>query len=132
MKMRDKIKKPMTDRALQLLLNKLKGLSQDEEIEIKILENSIENCWQGIFPLREDNKAMFEVNGDNKVIFPIKAENKKIFSLKEWKDGNFGQNTGTSEKRFNVKIPKWEPNAIGQATNTKYGYGQTGEKDEPF
>jgi len=132
MKMRDKIKKPMTDRALQLLLNKLKGLSQDEEIEIKILENSIENCWQGIFPLREDNKGMFKVNGDNKGILPMKAENKKIFSLKEWKDGNFGQNTGTSEKRFNVKIPKWEPNTGGQATNTKYGYGQASEKDEPF
>lgn len=38
--MRVKIKKPMTDRALQLILNKLKGLSQDEEIQIKILENS--------------------------------------------------------------------------------------------
>jgi len=90
-KMRSEIKKPMTDRAVQLMLNKLKNLSYEEKIQIKILENSIENCWQGIFPLREDNK--------------------EIFSWKEGTNGSFGQDTGTSQKKFNVKIPKWEPNA---------------------
>ena len=90
-KMRSEIKKPMTDRAVQLMLNKLKNLSYEEKIQIKILENSIENCWQGIFPLREDNK--------------------EIFSWKEGTNGSFGQNTGAGQKKFNVKIPKWEPNA---------------------
>jgi hypothetical protein len=78
MKMRDKIKKPMTDKALQIMINKLKGLSEDEEIQIKILENSIEHCWQGIFQLKEDS------------------------------NGSTRQNTGSSEKKFNVKIPEWQ------------------------
>lgn len=90
-KMRAEIKKPMTDRAVQLMLNKLKNLSYEEKTQIKILENSIENCWQGIFPLREDNK--------------------EIFSWKEGTNGSFGENTGKGQKKFNVKIPKWEPNA---------------------
>lgn len=51
--MRKEIKKPMTDKAIQLMLKKLKGLSEVEEIQIKILETSIINSWQGIFPLKE-------------------------------------------------------------------------------
>lgn len=78
-KMRKSIKKPMTDRALQIMLKKLQGLSEIEEIQIKILENSIENCWQGIFPLKED------------------------------RNGGIKQNTRSSEKKFNVKIPEWKP-----------------------
>lgn len=67
MKMRDQIKKPMTDKALQIMINKLKGLSEDEEIQIKILENSIEHCWQGIFQLKEDSNGSTRQNtGANK------------------------------------------------------------------
>ncbi|GAA0681223.1 hypothetical protein [Clostridium cadaveris] len=53
--MRKTIKKPLTDRALQLMLNKLKGLSENEDMQIKILEQSIENSWQGVFPLKGGN-----------------------------------------------------------------------------
>lgn len=59
MKMRDTIKKPMTDRALQLMLKKLKGISEDESIQVKILEKSIENCWQGIFELKEGGDGAY-------------------------------------------------------------------------
>lgn len=62
--MRKKIKKPMTDRAIQLCMKKLKDLStpkysecMDNDIAIKILEQSIMNCWQGIFPLKEDRNT---------------------------------------------------------------------------
>ena len=53
LKMRKAIKKPMTDRALKIMLNKLKDLSSDTETQIKILEQSIVNSWQGVFPLKE-------------------------------------------------------------------------------
>lgn len=58
MEMRKKIRKPMTDRAVTLAMNKLKELSSvsgsmDNDIAIKILEQSTMNCWQGIFPLRK-------------------------------------------------------------------------------
>ena len=58
--MRKKIKKPMTDRAIELAMKKLKNLStpsfsdsMDNDVAIEILEQSIMNCWQGLFPIKE-------------------------------------------------------------------------------
>ena len=52
--MRKSIKRPMTDRALKIMLKKLNGFSDNAETQIKILEQSIVNSWQGIFQLKED------------------------------------------------------------------------------
>jgi preprotein translocase subunit YajC len=57
--MRTLIKKPMTNRALELCINDLKKLSNDEETQVKIIEQSIKRNWQGLYPLKEqknDNK----------------------------------------------------------------------------
>ena len=61
--MRDDIKKPMTERAEKILLTKLKKLAgeNNEELAIKILEQSILNNWQDIYPLKEVNDG----NGSN-------------------------------------------------------------------
>ena len=59
-KMRKFIKAPMTDRALVLMLNKLKEMSSDPETQKAILEQSIANSWKGIFPLREDAKPRYQ------------------------------------------------------------------------
>ena len=53
--MRNLIKKPMTDRALTMLINKLKKLSSDKDIQIKILEKSILKNWTDIYELKGDN-----------------------------------------------------------------------------
>lgn len=53
-KMRAAIKKPLTDRALKILLDKLDKLESTEDRKIKVLEQSIMNSWQGIFPLKEE------------------------------------------------------------------------------
>lgn len=54
-KMRKFIKKPLTDRALVLLIKELKELSgMNQSIAIKILNRSIMNNWQGIFPLKQE------------------------------------------------------------------------------
>ena len=50
--MRKKNKKNMTDRALELMLKKLDGMASDDLAKQKILNQSIENCWQGIFELK--------------------------------------------------------------------------------
>jgi hypothetical protein len=56
--MRVKIRKPMTDRAVELLLMDLDKLSGgDEDLKIKILNQSIQNSWQGVFALKSDNKT---------------------------------------------------------------------------
>lgn len=63
-KMRDKIKKPLTEQAFKILAKKLTGLSQDTETQVKILEESTLNCWQGIFPLKEVKTNEFRTKAD--------------------------------------------------------------------
>ncbi|MGH4125139.1 MAG: Lin1244/Lin1753 domain-containing protein [Clostridium sp.] len=72
-KMRKLIKKPMTDRAVSLTLANLNKLSTNENEQILILNQSIANSWQGVFP------------------------------LKEGKNGGTRQNNGTSEKQSNTE-----------------------------
>ena len=79
MKMRDSIKKPMTDKAIKLMLGKLNKYSEVEEIQIKILERSILNNWSDIYELKEGN------NGNG------------VYGTKS--------NTGQA-KKYNVKPPK--------------------------
>lgn len=55
-KFRKAIKAPMTDRALQLCLNKLDKLADTDELKIAILEQSIERGWKGLYPLKEEQK----------------------------------------------------------------------------
>ena len=60
-KMRQRIRKPLTNHALRLALKKLDGLAVDDYTKISILEQSIMNSWQGLFPLKEDtNKSHVE------------------------------------------------------------------------
>jgi hypothetical protein len=51
---RKEIKKPLTERSFNMQLKFLKAYSEPDAI--KILEQSILNGWQGLFPLREDKK----------------------------------------------------------------------------
>lgn len=44
--------KKMTPRALELAIEKVRRLSEDEQTQIAIVNQSIENCWQGLFPLK--------------------------------------------------------------------------------
>ncbi|MGB4466000.1 MAG: hypothetical protein WBI55_07780, partial [Eubacteriales bacterium] len=51
--MRKKIKKPMTDKAALLALKKLNELAPDDyEKQKAILNQSVFNSWQGLFPLK--------------------------------------------------------------------------------
>lgn len=62
LKMRKSIKKPMTDQAMKLLINKLDKLGSNDNEKIEILNQSIFNSWQGIFELKnkvvENNKTI--------------------------------------------------------------------------
>ncbi len=51
--MREKIRKPLTVRALQLIFEKLDELSAgDNLLKVQILEQSVMSSWQGVFPLK--------------------------------------------------------------------------------
>ena len=56
--MRKQIKKPMSDRAIELAMKKLNELSSgNNDTAIAILNQSIMNSWQGLFPLKQKNKT---------------------------------------------------------------------------
>lgn len=63
-KMRKTIKKPLTTRGLELLIKKLYTMTTNIDEQIEILNNSIMNNWQGIFPLKKEkqykNKGSFD------------------------------------------------------------------------
>jgi hypothetical protein len=55
--MRQKIKKPMTDRALELLLSKLTRLSTNVNEQIEIVETAIINGWQSVYAPNDKNRV---------------------------------------------------------------------------
>lgn len=64
LEMRKQIKKPMTERAVELAIKKLEELSalpfsdsMDNDLAIQILNQSIMNGWQGLFPLKEQKTS---------------------------------------------------------------------------
>ena len=73
-KMRKLIKKPMTDRALQLLIGKLHKLANTPDKAIQVLEQSIVNNWQDIYELKS-NYIKPKDNG--------KQANKREYTKKE-------------------------------------------------
>ena len=53
--MRKLIKKPLTPRASKLTADNLQKLApDDDEHKAAILNQSVQNCWQGVFPLHDD------------------------------------------------------------------------------
>lgn len=58
-KMRKLIKKPLTNRALKNIISKLKKLAgEDVALAGAILDQSITNSWQDIYPLKDLNKKV--------------------------------------------------------------------------
>jgi hypothetical protein len=55
--MRAKIKKPMTERSMELAIAKLDSLRRQGHDPTAVLEQSIFNSWQGLFPVKETTDA---------------------------------------------------------------------------
>ena len=70
--MRKAIKKPVTNRALELAFKNLDGLTKADADKIAIVNQSIMNSWQGLFPLKNntggfnDGKRNGQSAGNNK------------------------------------------------------------------
>ena len=52
--MRKTLKKPMTEKALQMMLTKLDGLASTKKDKIDIINQSVLNSWQSVYPLKTD------------------------------------------------------------------------------
>ena len=56
--MRKKIKKPLTEQWLKLIKEKLEKMYPwKQDLQIKVLNNSISNSWQWVFPLKEGEQT---------------------------------------------------------------------------
>jgi len=72
--MRKKKNKPMTERAEELIINELNKLTNNEGEQIAILNQSIMNSWQGVFPLK--NKVTpIKCNTEEEILKIIGGDN---------------------------------------------------------
>ena len=77
---RKKIKKPLTDRAKQLILNQLNKLADTEQEMIDILNQSIMNGWQGVFELKQEsvkNKKEEKISNADAAIMSFLERNRE-------------------------------------------------------
>lgn len=58
--MRKKLKKPLTDYAFKLILKKLTELSKDVKTQKEIINQSVMNSWQDVYPLKQNYVSKFE------------------------------------------------------------------------
>lgn len=59
--MRKKIRAPLTDKARSLIVTELNKIGGDKN---KVLEQSIEKAWRGVFPLKDQTAIMSDHPGD--------------------------------------------------------------------
>jgi DNA replication protein DnaD len=58
---RKKLKKPMTDRAIELLKNKLENLAPaDTNKQIQLINTAIEKGWQSVYPEKEKTEQIIQ------------------------------------------------------------------------
>lgn len=75
-KMRRSIKKPLTDTAKRLLVNKLENNFPPEQWK-PVLEQSIVKCWQDIYPLKEQEQQRLGVVAHSEKTSAQQLENLK-------------------------------------------------------
>jgi hypothetical protein len=51
--MRKAKKQPITERGMELLLSKLGGMKADGQDLVAVLNQSVENSWTGVFPIKK-------------------------------------------------------------------------------
>jgi hypothetical protein len=78
--MRKQIKKPMTPRAVSLMLKELDKLSDDDSKKISILNQSTQNSWLSVYALKENNIASMV---KDQICIP------NVGARKEYRGGNY-------------------------------------------
>ena len=88
--MRRKMHKPLIDRAKKLITKKLEKLAPgDEEMQIAILDQSVERGWQGVFPLKTEWKQ-----GGDEMPRQYREAEKALEMIKQYEDAGGGNDEG--------------------------------------
>ena len=85
---RKKMKAPMTERAVELLINKLNKLGKNSTEKIEILNQSILNGWKSVFPISNTNFN--------------NAKSKKEVSVPDWYDDYEKQLVGQAVEKQEI------------------------------
>lgn len=86
--MRRKMRKPLTNRAKELIMKKLEKLAPgNEEMQIAILDQSVERGWQGIFPLKTEWKR----GGGDDVPRQYREAEKALEMIKQYEEDTGGE-----------------------------------------
>ena len=56
--MRKKIKKPLTERALNQIIKKLETYAKNGDDPVEVLDQSTEHCWQTVYELKKEEKKI--------------------------------------------------------------------------
>lgn len=64
--MRKSIKKPLTERAWEIIFSKLDSIASDTSGKIAVLNQSIEHSWQSVYPLKE-NSLKPQITGNERL-----------------------------------------------------------------
>lgn len=102
---RKKLRKPMTEKAKSLLLSKLSKLGRTDEEKIAILNQSIENGWQGVFPLGGDR-------GGGRKSWKEKSVTEQVDQLMQEmeEEGYFNDQRGTESNNADIdSLSAWVP-----------------------
>jgi hypothetical protein len=62
---RKKLRSPMTDRAIQLFINKLQGLESSPAGQIRLINTAIERGWKTVYPSNDSKPIQREESSDN-------------------------------------------------------------------
>ena len=72
---RKKLKSPMTEHAVKLMLGNLDKLSSNDNEKIEVLNQSIVNGWKGLFAVKNNNRV---ITGVNPILFKQEPKEKEV------------------------------------------------------
>lgn len=84
-KFRKGVKKPMSDRAITLMMNKLESLSHDKHEQVQILNQSIMQGWTGLYALKDDDKSRGQSRSVHNNQQPFSSNGERDI-LSEWRN----------------------------------------------
>ena len=79
-KFRKLIKKPMTNKALELIIGKLNKIATTDRERVEVINQSIERGWAGVFALKSDEP---QARSYQPQVNPMKLYNMPNYGLKE-------------------------------------------------
>ena len=79
-KFRKLIKKPMTNKALELIISKLNKIATTDRERVEVINQSIERGWAGVFALKSDEP---QARSYQPQVNPMKLYNMPNYGLKE-------------------------------------------------